>query len=826
MARMSIIGIPPFETLWTDVRQVLRQFQKKPAFAGTVILVLAAGFGVSIAMFSTIRNVLLNRLPYKAPDRLVQIVSRWPKTGEQTGWSAPFRDALDWKTTVPAFQDVAMYRYMLLNLTEAGGQAEALYGLRTTSNLLPLLGIHPQLGQWFSAGDDQPGHTHVMILSDDLWRRRFHADPQIIGKIIHLDSEGYQVLGVMPKGFNFPLKLGTGAQLPTDQMQYWIPLGADLSKEQRGDPNAGVIARLNKGIPIAEASAQLETSCQLLQSRYPVTNKDMSAVPLSLRQQTVGQFNAPLLALLAATGLILVLTCTNIASLLLAKGELSSHELAVRMALGGTIGRVARIPLVEGIMLCFAGCLLGVPLAVVILKLLIYLAPIDIPRLAATRIDLQAVFFGLFLALLCGFVVGGLNALQVLRRSPREVLSEGSRGSSGRPPATLRSGLVIGQIAFAVILVSGAGLMLRTFVNLLSTDIGYKPDHVLYSVTVLPPSQYSKRADMELFYKKVLDRLRTVPEIESAAASTGFPMVGQYDSAKAQPAGLENGDRSSGVSTDFDEVSPGYLEAMGVRLKNGRTFTEADTANTPKVAVIDTDLAKRLWPDQDPLGKLINTDDPAKPVWRQIVGVVAPTRNRSLDIAARPSVYVPLSQGAGWVNFVIVKSLTAPEETTRLLKSIVSSVDPNQSVFFAQSMSQLIQDSIATRRLLFIALAFFGFAALILAALGIYGLVSFIAASRAREVGIRMALGAKRGNIAALVLFQGIRLALLGITAGLIGSTLLSRLLTGLLFGVRPYDFETLLFAILTLGAVTTIAAFVPAYRSARLEPMRALRTE
>jgi len=823
---MSTIDISLLETLWTDVRQVLRQIQKKPAFAGAVTLVLAAGFGVSTAMFSTVRNVLLNPLPYEAPDRLVQIVSRWPKTGEQTGWSAPLRDAVDWKTAVAAFQDVAMYRYMLLNLTEVGGQAEALYGLRTTRNLLPLLGIHPQSGRWFSAEDDRPGHTHVIILSDDLWRRRFHADPQIIGKIIHLDSEGYQVLGVMPKGFNFPLKLGTGAQLPTDQMQYWIPLGADLSKEQRGDPNAGVIARLKKGIPIGEAGAQLETACQLLQRQYPATNKDMSAVLLSLRQQTVVQFNAPLLALLGATGLILVLTCANIASLLLAKGESSSHELAVRVALGGSMGRVARVPLVEGVVLCFAGCLLGVPLAVVILKFLIYTAPIDVPRLAATRIDLHAVCFGLFLALLCGFVVGGLNALQVLKRSPREVLSEGSRADSGRPRAKLRSSLVIGQIALAVILVSGAGLMLRTFANLLSTDIGYKPDHVLYSVTVLPPSQYSKRTDMELFYKKVSDRLRVTPGIESAAASTGFPLVGQYDSAKVQPAGVINGDGGSGVSADFDEISPGYLEAMGVRLTNGRAFTEADNANTPKVAVLDADLAKRLWPDQNPLGKLINTNDPAKPVWRQVVGVVAPTRNRSLDIAARPSLYVPLSQGTGWVNFVIVKSLRAPEETTRLLKNIVSSVDPNQSVFFAQSMSQLIQDSIATRHFLFVALAFFGLAALILSALGIYSLVSFIATSRVREVGIRMALGAKRGNIAALVVFQGIRLALLGTTVGVIGSILLNRLLTGLLFGVRPFDIETLLFAILALGSVTTIAAFVPAYRSARLQPMRALRME
>jgi putative ABC transport system permease protein len=523
MARMSRMSVSLIETLWTDVRQVLRQIQKKPAFAGLVVLVLAAGFAVSTAMFSTVRTVLLNPLPYRSPERLVQIVSRWPKTGDQNGWSAPLRDAVDWKSTVPAFEDVAAYRYDLVNLTE--GSPEALYGLRVSANLLPMLGVHPQLGQWLSAGEDRPGHTHVVLLSHDLWLRRFHADPHIVGKVVHFDSEGYQVLGVMPRGFNFPLKSGGNVQLPTDQMQYWVPLGADLAREPHGAPNAGVIARLKEGVSLQAAQAQLETACRLLQQEFPATNRDLSASLSSLHQHTVGAFDGPLFALLAATALILLLTCANITSLLLAKGEFQSHELAVRMALGGSVGRVARIPLVEGIALCFSGCLLGLPLAVVILKLLIRLAPVNVPRLAGTRIDLHAVLFELALALVCGMVVGGLNALQVLQRSPREVLSESSRSSSGQPRARLRSALVIGQIALAVILVSGAGLMLRTFMNLLSTDTGYKADHVLYAITVLPASRYPKRADMELFYSKVLDQLRATPGIESAAVSTALPLV-------------------------------------------------------------------------------------------------------------------------------------------------------------------------------------------------------------------------------------------------------------------------------------------------------------
>jgi putative ABC transport system permease protein len=802
---MSFIG-----TLGTDVCQVFRQIHKKPAFAGLVALVLAAGFAVSTAMFSTIRTVLLNPLPYRSPERLVQVVSRWPKTGDQNGWSAPLRDAVDWKTTVPAFEDVAAYRYSLVNLTE--GSPEALYGLRVSANLLPLLGVGPQLGRLLSTEEDRPGHTHVVLLSNDLWRRRFRADPHIVGKVIHFDSEGYQVLGVMPRGFNFPLKSSGNVQLPTDQMQYWVPLGAE-------------IARLKEGVSLQTAQGQLETACRLLQQEFPATNRDLSARLSSLHQHTVGAFDGPLFALLAATALILLLTCTNITSLLLAKGEFRSHELALRMALGGSVGRVARIPLVEGILLCCGGYLLGLPLAVIILKFLIHLAPVNVPRLAGTKIDLHAVLFEGALALACGFVVGGLNALQVLQRSPREVLSESSRSSSGQPRAKLRSALVIGQIALAVILVSGAGLMLRTFINLLSTDTGYKADHVVYAITVLPASRYPKRADVELFYKRLLEQLRATPGIESAAASTALPLIGEYNGAKLQTTGMAAGDRSPEVAA-VNEVSAGFLETMGVRIISGRSIRETDTADAPKVTVIDQDTATRLWPHQNPIGKLVNTEDPATPVWRQVVGVVAATRNRSLDIAPRPSIYLPLSQGSSGISFLVVKSFASPVETTHLLRRVVAGADPNQSVYFSETVTQLIKDSIATRRFLFLVMMFFGMAALILSTLGIYALVSFIAATRVREVGIRMALGATRGRIAWLVVFQGIRLALIGTTTGWIGSVLLSRFLSSLLFGVSPFDMSTLLSAVLVLAGITTLAALIPAYRSARLDPMQALRTE
>jgi predicted permease len=386
--------------------------------------------------------------------------------------------------------------------------------------------------------------------------------------------------------------------------------------------------------------------------------------------------------------------------------------------------------------------------------------------------------------------------------------------------------LIVGQVALAVILISGAGLMLRTFANLRSTDIGYRADHVIYSVTVLPVSRYSQFDQRELFFKQVLDRLRNAPGVEAAAVSTGFPLVGQYDSVKAQSKEIARRARDSGISADFNAVSARYLEAMGVRLIRGRLVAETDTVATPKVAVIDENLARALWPGQNTLGQLINTEDPAKPVWRQVVGVVAPMRNKSLDVTARPGVFVPLDQTTGYVNFVVVKSSATSQEISRLLKDTVASVDANQGVFFIQSLPDLIADTIAVRRFLFILLAFFGGAALVLSTLGIYGLISFIAASRTREVGIRMTFGATRGSIGRLVVSQGLRLALLGEVAGLLLSAVLGRLLSSLLYGVRSFDGETILFTIVIFGIATTIAALIPAYRSTRVQPMTALRTE
>jgi len=468
----------------------------------------------------------------------------------------------------------------------------------------------------------------------------------------------------------------------------------------------------------------------------------------------------------------------------------------------------------------------GVPVAIASVKFLLRLAPIDVPRLANTSIDLHATLFATVLALGSGILIGSLNALQVIHRSPRDVLSGALRISAGRSRTRLRSLLVVSQIALAVVLIGSAGLMLRTFVNLLSTDTGYSPRNVFYGVTVLPQVRYGAFEQRQLFFKKLLDRLQAAPGVEAAAVSTGFPFVGQYDDAKAQSEDLARNAHDAGISVDSNAVSGDYLRAMGVRLLRGRLLAATDTADTQKVAVIDGNLARALWPAKDPIGQLINIDDPAKPVWRQVVGIVAPTRNQSLDLAARPGVYVPLSQTNGYVSFVVLKTSAGPRDAARLLKDAVAGVDSNQGVFFIQSLPDLISDSIATRRFLFVVLVFFAAAALLLSTLGVYGLISFIAASRTREVGIRVALGASRANIGRLILAQGIWLTLLGETGGIFVSIALGHLLASQLYGVRSYDAATILITVIVLGIATTAAALVPAYRSTRIQPTTALRAE
>jgi putative ABC transport system permease protein len=643
MAQRHFFTSPFLASLGNDLRQACRQLWKAPFFSAIIIVLLGAGYGASVAIFSILMHVLVAPLPYNDPSRLVQIVSQWPKTGEQKEWTAPLRDAADWKSAVSAFQDVAFYRYNLLNLTGTD-QPEALYGLRVSANLMPMLGVRPALGNWFSSDYDRPGASHVIILSDELWRRRFQADSGIIGKIIYLDSEGYEVVGVMPRHFNFPLRLGTSAQLSTDQMQYWMPLGADLAKEKHGAPNAGVIAHLKPGSSVGQAQDQLSAASSTLQRKYPDTNRDLSATLYPLQQQTTRQVKGPLLALLIATALTLLLTCVNIASLLLARGETKANELALRLALGGSPFRVAMLPVVQGVLLSGLGCVLSIPVAFGCMALLLRLAPINVPRLAGTGIDLPAVFLAACLAIVCGMLVGCLNALQVLKRSPKEVLSDGTRTSGGRPRTRLRSVMVIGQVALAVVLICSAGLMLRTFINLRSSDTGYKTENVFYGVTVLPPSRYSQFEQRQLFFKRVLDRLRTSSGVQSAAVSTGFPLVGQYDSSNVQSREMIGNLHSTGISVDSDAVSSGYLETLGVKLIRGRLIAITDTANAPKVVVVDENLAQQLWPREDPIGHLITTDKPENQVWREVVGVVAPMRNKSLDVTARPSIFVPLDQ--------------------------------------------------------------------------------------------------------------------------------------------------------------------------------------
>ena len=382
------------------------------------------------------------------------------------------------------------------------------------------------------------------------------------------------------------------------------------------------------------------------------------------------------------------------------------------------------------------------------------------------------------------------------------------------------------QIALAVVLVGSAGLMLRTFRNLVGTDTGYRAQHVFYGVTVLRHSRYPRFEQQELFFRKLLNELRATPGVERAAVSTGVPFVGQYDGASVESRESATGQRGSQLVGDSNPVSPEYLEAMGVKLMAGRLILESDTGDAPKIAVVDETLAKALWPGQNAVGHFLNVDDPAKPVWRQVVGVIAAVRNHSLDTAAYPSVFLPLAQTTGYVNFVVIQSQASTAQVAQLVRSAVASVDADQGVFFVQSISDLVGGTVAVRRFLFIVLSFFGAAALMLSALGIYGLISFLAASRTREVGIRMALGATRADIGRMVVAQGIRLTAVGAGAGVVAFALLGRLLSGMLFGVPSFDAMTIAFAVVMLGMAAAVAALIPAWRSTRVQPMAALRME
>ena len=629
----------------------------------------------------------------------------------------------------------------------------------------------------------------------------------------------------MPPGFNFPLRLETTARLPSAQMQYWIPMGFDLAKSRAKRWTAWTIARVKPGVPLTIVSSRLDVAARELELEHPNTNANQGATAIPLRLRVNADTRQPVIALAVAIALVLLLSSVNISSLLLARAETRRVEMAVRLALGATRGQLMRLSIVEALLLATAGCVMGSGLAALLIRAVIHGATSKFPRLEQTRLDPMAVGFAALISLAVGLLTGASGSWRTSWRHPQETLATGGRGNTRRP--VVLSWLVGGEVALAFLLVSGAGLLLHSFVALMTVDPGYRPDPVLMSV-VVPTSRQSQDPRVgQLLFRKIIDGLRQAPGVDAVAASRGLPVVGQYGSIGVHLSAAAAAGTPPDVQADLNQVTPDYMRVMSIPLRKGRLLTEQDGEGSPLVALVDEILARRLWPGQDPIGQVIALDTGIVLTRQQVVGVVGSSRNRSLEIAETGGVFVPIAQTREIPNFVILRSSRPrPEELLPAVRDAVAAADPNQPIFFASSMRQLLADSIASRRYLLGTVLAFGAAALLLAALGLFGLVSFTVSGRVREIGIRMALGSTPGRVILLVLGDGLRLTGIGVIAGLAASLGASRLLGSLLFGISSVDFVALGLSAGALLLASLAAAWLPARRAAKIAPLEALRAD
>ena len=816
--------------MFHDLRYGARMLRKSPGVTAVAVVTLALGIGANTAIFSVVRAVLLPPLPFADPGRLVEIQLRDRKTGEPSNWVA-YRDVADWRAQNRSFESIGAHRFALLNLT-SDGQPDALYGASVSADVLPLLGVPPLLGRYFLPAEDQPGRDQAIVLSYDLWRHRFAGDPAIVGRTIRQTGQSmrdYTVVGVMPRGFNFPFSVPSAVTLPTHQMPYWIPVGADPLRQSRDGMRCLVLGRLKPGVSVAQAQADLDSVAERIERESPQTNTGVRVQVVPLAHYVIGRARPAMLIMLGAVGLLMLIACANIANLLLARALGRRRETGIRLALGAGRRRLLRQWLTESLLLAIAGGGAGLLLAASCLRFLIQLAPRNIPRLEETHVDGTVLAFAMGLSMLAGLLFGAFPAWLAAGADPQEALAEGgARSTTGPGRSRARDLLIVGEVALSVLLTIGAGLLVKSFVGLLRVDRGFQPDHLLTAIVVLPPSRYPDLASNVAFYRKLLDGLRNLPGVESAGAVNGVPLsgniTGAYVNVEGRPSAAMGNSRPS---AEVFAASPDYLPTMGITLLAGRELTPHDAVSGLRPAVINDLAAGRFWPHENPLGKRISVNrDNGQEVWRQVVGVVKTTHDLSMDLPAQPAVYIPMEQAFEPTQFLAVRTSLPIGMITARLRQAVEAVDKDQPVLVVNAMQQLLDNSVAPRRFAAIMLALFGALALVLAAAGIYGVASYSVSRRTQEIGLRVALGAQRGDVLRLIVGQGIRLTAIGIGLGLASALALTRALSSLLYGVGPTDPATFVSAPLVLAAVGLAACYIPARRAARVDPMIALRCE
>jgi putative ABC transport system permease protein len=821
---------PSFESLRQDVRFAFRTLRKSPGFTVVAVLALAIGIGGNTAIFSLVDSVRAHALPYSEPDRLVQLWGNVLRARlERRGTSYP--DYSDWRKLSTSFVDVAAVDQQSVTLTGVD-ETERISSEYVAAPYFSILGATPARGRTFSDAEDVVGQpSYVTVLSDGLWRRRFGADPQIVGRTISLTGQSYTVIGVMRPDFK-------GI---TDRAELWVPFAVyapPTVMAERGNRGFAPIARLKPGVTVAAAQSEMDGIAKQLEQAYPATNEKRGVEVSPLDVELVGALRPALLTLMTAVAFVLLIACANVANLLIARSETRRREIAVRTALGAGRGRLMRQLITESCVLTGLGAIAGLAFAQGAVALLVAQSPVTFPSFVTPGLDARVAAFTVAVSLTCGILVGLAPGLQARSIDLNSALKETARGSDGRRSQRLRNALVVAELAMAVVLLVGAGLMIRSVRNLIALDPGFEPDHVLAMRVSIPranvptpaptpPGTAAPPAQPVILGRALLDRVRTVPGVAAVALSTDLPLDGGggavfYAAEGMPPVNAQNVPRAY-----FHRVSPEFFATLRIPIVAGRTFEESELTATSPALIVSERVTKRFWPGQEPIGKRVKFGQlTSQNPWLTIVGVVGEVKYRGLpdNPTADPDVYLPFADRNAQISLA-VRTSVPPSTLVAPIRALIRSVDPSIPVYATATMGELIASQTSRSRFTMWLMGVFAAIALALAVIGIYGVMSYLVSQRTREIGIRLALGARGADILRLVVGNGARLIAIGIGIGVAAAVALQRLVSTLLFGVTAADGAAVV-AIGILAVVALIACYLPALRATRVDPLRALRYE
>jgi putative ABC transport system permease protein len=810
------------ESLLQDLRFGVRMLLKQPGFTLIAVATLALGIGANTAIFSVINTVLLKPLPYTESERLMAV---WEVRKDGRRGSVSYPNFVDWRAQNGTFEWIAIYRESTMALT-GGSEPAKLRVVIATPDLFPLLNARPQLGRAFLPEEEKAG-SRVVVLGEGAWRKHFSADPNLVGRQITLDGKAFTVAGVMPAGFDFPVKAE-----PTD---LWVLAalsserdspGDQSQNEQRGFHVYDVIARVKPGVKLEQAQADLETVMGRLRTQYPdEVGGDHTAMQPYLND-LVGDVEWALLVLFGAVGMVLLIACANVASLLLARGVARQRELALRTALGASWQRIVRQLLTESLLLASLGGLAALLLATWGVESLKSLSPENLPRVQDVRLDGRVLIFTLLVTLLTGVIFGLIPALRAARTNLNETLNEGGRSGEGLRRNRLRGALVVAEVALALLLLVGAGLLINSFARLRQVNPGFDPHEVLTLRVDLPDAKYKKPEQITNFNRALLQRIEAVPGVHSAAMVFKLPLSGDASTTfevEGQPP-----DKSRRLSAGLRVATPGYFRTLGIPFISGRDFTDRDELKAAPVVIINEALAQQYFPNQNPIGKHLKPgiSMDGEPPWREIVGVARAVRHGGLSKEPRPEFYLPHPQMPGISLTTVVRTDGDPLAIVSAVRNEVRALDSELPVDRVKTLDQYLAESVAQPRFNTLLLALFAGVALILTAIGLYGVMAYSVMQRTREIGVRVALGAQTGDVLRLVIGQGMKLALSGVAIGLAASFALTRFMKTLLFGVGVTDPLTFAVVALVLTLVALLACWIPARRATKVDPLTALRHE